>query len=105
MQELLETDQLHGLHHPGVAHHEELLLVLLELFGQLDQRPQARGIEKIDAAQIDHHRSRRGGQARADELKELLVGVGVELTGEGEQLAPGLLAEATPQGYGQSLKV
>jgi hypothetical protein len=39
-----------------------------------------------------------------DELSELLVGIGVELACEMEQLTVGLLLEAAPQGYRQALQ-
>ena len=41
----------------------------------------------------------------AQKLNKLFVGIGIQLAGETEQLALGLLFKATPQGDRQSLQV
>ena len=96
MQEVLEAHQFHGLHHASIADHQKLLLVGVALLGQLHQGPQARGVDEVDMAQIDHQglpHPAVGG----DEVAKLLIGVGIQLAGEPEQLAVGLLLEAPSQ--------
>ena len=105
MQEILQTHQLHRLHHPGIAHHQEVLAVLLELLGQLDQGTEAGGIEEVDAAQIENHRLGSRAELSSDKIDELLVGIGVELAGEAEQQALRLQFAAPTEGDGQSLQV
>ena len=52
VQELFEPHQLHRLHDPGIAHHQEVLVVGVALLGQLHQGPEAGGVDEIDMAQI-----------------------------------------------------
>ena len=55
-------------------------------------------------AQIDHQRLTIAA-VRGHKFAELFVGVGIQLASEAEQLAVGLLLEASSQGDSQSLQV
>lgn len=54
--------------------------------------------------EIDHQRLTVSA-VRGHKFPELFVGVGIQLAGEAEQLAVGLLLEAPSQGDRQSLQV
>ena len=105
MEELLKPHQFHGLHDPGVAHHQELNAGVLTLLGQLNEHAQAGGIDEINATEINHHGQGAGAALLTDKCQELLVGIGIQLAREAEQQATGLLLVAAPQGYGQSLQI
>jgi len=55
-------------------------------------------------AEIDHQRLTIAA-VRVHKFPELFVGVGIQLASEAEQLAVGLLLEASSQGDSQSLQV
>jgi hypothetical protein len=93
------------LHHPSIAHHKKLGQAILAMLGQLHEGTEARGIDEVDPAQVDHHRQAGLSLLLQDEFAELLVGVGVKLAGETEQQALLLPFTAPAQRDGQSLKV
>ena len=104
MEELLQSNQFHRLLDPGIAHHQEPLLLVVAVLGQLDQGTKARRIDAIDMGEIDQ----QGFDALAmgtQKFNKLFVGKGVRLAGETEQLALGPLFKATTQGDRQSLQV
>ena len=105
MEELLESHQFHRLHHPGIAHHQDLGALLSALLGELHQGAQTGGVDEIDPAQIQHQRLGATGEVLVDEGEKLLLGVGVELASETEQQTSVLLLKATAQGHGQSLQI
>ena len=70
---LLQSHQLDGLHDPGVANHKKLDVVLIAILRQLHESAQARGIDEIDLAQIDHQRELVTSPLFLYELGELLV--------------------------------
>ena len=97
MEKLLQSNQFHRLLDPGVAHHQEPLLLVLAVLGHLNQRTKARRIDAIDMGEIDQ----QGFDALAmgtQKFNKLFVGKGVQLAGETEQLALGPLFKATTQG-------
>jgi hypothetical protein len=75
------------------------------LLGQLHQRPQAGGIDEVDPAEVDHEGQGAFPDVGRDEVAELLVGVGVELTCEAEQEAVLPPIQAAAQGDGESLQI
>ncbi len=105
MEKLLKTHQFHRLDDTGIAHHQELNAGVLALLGQLHQHPKTGGIDEINATEVDHHRQGATTALLADEGQKMLVGIGIQLTCEAKQQAPGLLLVAAPQGYGQSLQI
>ena len=105
MEKLLKTDQFHGLDDPGITHHQELDAGVLALLRQLHQDPKAGGIDEINTAEVDHDRQRTRASLLADECKEILVGIGIQLARKTEQQATSLLLRAAPQGHGQSLQI
>jgi len=104
MQEVLQSDQLHRLHDAGIADDQKAVAALLKLLGELHQGTETGGIEEIDAAEVENHGLGSLAEMAADELDELLVGVGVELAREAEQQALGLLLNAPAKRNGQSLQ-
>ena len=104
MEKFLQSNQFHGLLHPGVAHHQEPLLFVLAVLGQLDQRTKPRRIDEIDMGEVDQQGFAVLAMG-AQKFNKLFVGVGVQLASETEQLALGLLFKATTQGDRQSLQV
>ena len=104
MEKLLQSHQFHRLLDPGVAHHHEGLLLVLAMLGQLDQRTKARRIDEIDMGEVDQQGFAVLAMG-AQKVDKLFVGIGVQLAGETEQLALGLLFKATTQGDRQSLQV
>jgi hypothetical protein len=105
MQEFLQTDELDGLDDAGVADDQELGAGLVALLGQLDEGTETGGIDEVDAAQVDDQRGVAIGAVAADEVGELLVGVGIELACEPEQQALLPAFAASAQGDGQSLQI
>ena len=104
MEKLLQTHQFHRLLDPGVAYHQESLLLVLAVLGHLDQRTKTRRINEIDMGEIDQQGFAVLAMG-AQKFNKLFVGIGVQLAGETEQLALGLLFKATTQGDRQSLQV
>ena len=88
-----------------LAHQSELAARLLALLGEFHQRTESGGIDEIDSAEIDQQGRRGGWNLAANELAELLVGIGVELAGEAEQQSLGQALATTPQGHRQSLQI
>ena len=74
------------------------------LLCELHKGAQARGIKKIDLAEIQHCRRCAGLQHVSDVLHELLLGVGIELSGEIKHQASSGLLEASAQRNRQSLQ-
>ena len=105
MEELLKPHQFHRLHHPCIAHHQELHGLVIAVLGHLHQGTEAGGVDEIDLAQIDHQRLGSAGEVIGDEGEKLLLGVGVELAGEAEQQTAVLLLKTTAQRHGQSLQI
>ena len=104
MEKLLQSHQFHRLLDPGVAHHQEPLLLVLAVLGHLDQRAKTRRIDEIDMGEVDQQGFAVLAMG-AQKFNKLFVGIGVQLAGETEQLALGLLFKATTQGDRQSLQV
>ena len=63
------------------------------------------GINEINFTQVDHQGQFDPRSLLVDELGELLVGVGVELTCEAEHQALALTLTTAPQGNSQSVQV
>jgi hypothetical protein len=105
VQERVQTHQLHGLDDTGVADHEELAGTVVEQLGQLHEGAESGGVNEIDAAEVDDDRKALTLVPIADELGELLVGIGVQLSRETEQQALIPPFAAPSQGDGQSLQV
>ena len=53
MEELLQSNQFHRLLDPGIAHHQEPLLLVVAVLGQLDQGTKVRRIDAIDMGEIN----------------------------------------------------
>lgn len=104
MEKLLQSHQFHRLLDPGIAHHQKVLVLDLAVLGQLDQRAKTRGIDEVDMGQVDQQRFAVLAMG-AKKFNKFFVGIGVQLAGETEQLALGLLLKATTQGNRQSLQV
>lgn len=104
MEELLKSNQFHRLLDPGIAHHQEPLLLVLAVLGQLDQGTKARRIDAIDMGEINEQGFAVLAMG-AQKLNKLFVGIGIQLAGETEQLALGPLFKATTQGDRQSLQI
>lgn len=104
MQELFKPNELHSLHDPGIADQRKGLVLSRALLGELNEHTKTRGIDEIDLTEIDQQWLARAAVGR-DELAELLVGIGIQLAGEPEQLAVRLLLESPTQGHGESLQV
>ena len=102
MEERLEPDQLHGLHDTAVADDHEATGCLVALLGHGDQGPQAGGIDEIDAAQVQNQGEGGGGSMLVNELTELTLGIGVELSREVQQDAAGLRLAAAAERDGES---
>ena len=102
MKERLEPDQLHGLHDAAVADDDEASRRFVALLGHSHQGPQTGGIDEIDAAQIENQGQGRGGSVLFDEVTELTLGIGVELSREMQQQAAGLRLAAAAERDGES---
>ena len=59
MKEFFQPYQFHGLHHPGIADHQEAGAGLVALLGQLHQCTQPGGIDEVDAAEVRCIRARK----------------------------------------------
>jgi hypothetical protein len=105
MEKLFQANQFRRLHNAGVADHLEPLLFVLAVLRQLDQRTQARRIDEIDMGEVDQQGFFAVMAMGPQKFNKLLVGVGVQLASETEQLALGLLFKATTQGDRQSLQI
>ena len=73
MQEIFQSNQLHGLHHPGIAHHLEGKTGVLAMLGELHQGTKAGRIEEVDPAEVDHQGQLRLVGVLKDEVGELFV--------------------------------
>lgn len=105
MEKILQPDQLDGLHDPGVAHNPEIDPGIVALLRQEDEGAETRGINEINPAQIQHQGQGVGAAMIGDEVLKLLLGIGVQLSSELEQLTTVLPLKAAAQRHGQSLQV
>jgi hypothetical protein len=105
MQEFFQAHQLHGLHDPGIADHQELGAGLVALLGQLHQGTETGGIDEVDAAEVNHQGELAWALLAGDERIEVLVGIGIQLSREAEQEARCLPFTAPSKRDGQSLQV
>ena len=103
IQEGLQAHQLHGLHDTAISDNQETSLALIPLLGQLHERTEARRIDEINLAQINHQRSQPCRCVEADEIPELTLGIGIQLPREMEQEALILGLKTSPERNSESL--
>jgi hypothetical protein len=94
------------LYDPGIADHQKLGASFVALLGELHQGSESGGIDEVDAAEINHQ-----GKLvvialmTGDEGVELLVRIGIQLSGEAVKQASSLPLAAPSKRDGQSLQV
>jgi hypothetical protein len=105
MEKLLQPHQFDRLNNPGIADDAEVNAAVFALLHQKHKGSQTGGVDEINATQIQHKRLGEAAPVVLDEIQKLLLGIGIQLTGELEHQITVMALKAPPQRHGQSLKV